>query len=93
MFDNEYETGNVSRLLMVTYDPATSYDTTNDSDGDNRTAAYLSWEYPLSENSPHFGDHDRLPTGNLLGCYWPVTRAVFLRACPAGDVTITVDSR
>ena len=21
--------------------------------------------------SPHFGDADRLPTGNILGCYWP----------------------
>ena len=61
MFDNELQTGNNSRMLCVVLDEVNEY-------------AYLSWEYEFNENSPHFGDNDRLPTGNMLGCYWPDTQ-------------------
>ena len=27
--------------------------------------------YKFNDYSSHFGDNDRLPTGNMLGCYWP----------------------
>ena len=58
MFDNQYNTGNNSRMLCVVLD-------------EERGAAHLSWEKKLDASSPHFGDNDRLPTGNHLGCYWP----------------------
>ena len=59
LFDNEFDTGNNSRLLSVTYDPATM------------DAAVLTWHYELPGYSEVFGDHDQLPTGNRLGVYWP----------------------
>ncbi len=60
MFDNQYDMGNNSRLLCVTID-----------DEDARLAS-LTWEYQFDDYSTHFGDNDRLPTGNMLGCYWPM---------------------
>ena len=59
MFDNQYDSGNNSRLLCVVLDESEAY-------------AYLSWEYDTGDYSPHFGDNDRLPTGNMLGCFWPM---------------------
>jgi hypothetical protein len=69
MFDNHYKLGsdpnatfgvNNSRLLSVTIDEDTMI-------------ASLTWEFlmPGHELSPVFGDADRLPTGNVLGCMWP----------------------
>ena len=55
MFDNQYDMGNNSRLLCVTID-----------DEDARLAS-LTWEYQFDDYSTHFGDNDRLPTGNMLG--------------------------
>ena len=63
MIDNQFGTGNNSRLLSVVYDG---------SDG-AYSYAYLEFEYEFDGNSPVFGDHDRLPTGHSLGCYWPST--------------------
>ena len=60
MFDNQYDMGNNSRLLCVTID-----------DEEARLAS-LTWEYEFDDYSTHFGDNDRLPTGNMLGCYWPM---------------------
>lgn len=62
MFDNNYKTGNTSRLLIVKIDV------------DNLRMTEL-WEYINAPYpwgyTPYFGDLDRLPTGNLLGCFWP----------------------
>jgi len=62
MFDNNYKTGNTSRLLIVKIDV------------DNMRMTEL-WEYINAPYpwgyTPYFGDNDRLPTGNLLGCFWP----------------------
>ena len=51
---------NNSRLLSVVYDPRDGH-------------ATIDWAYEFNGNSAAFGDHDRLPTGNALGCMWPGT--------------------
>lgn len=55
--DNMYEKGKSSRMLIV---------------GINSTTmrAKELWEWKTGEYTPEFGDNDRLPSGNLLGCYW-----------------------
>ena len=52
-----YEKGKSSRMLIV---------------GINSTTmkAKELWEWKTGEYTPEFGDNDRLPSGNLLGCYW-----------------------
>ena len=62
MFDNHAELSGDSRLLIIKYE-----DSTDD-------AATVEWEYLFDGKCPFFGDNDRLPTGNLLGCYWPETQ-------------------
>ena len=34
-------------------------------------AANVTFQYDLDVYSNIFGDNDRLPTGNMLACYWP----------------------
>jgi len=58
MFDNQLGMGGDSRLLILSYSEGADY-------------AEETWEYWVDGYTPHFGDNDRLPTGNLLGCYWP----------------------
>ena len=58
MFDNQYEQGGVSRMLIVEVD-------------ESAKTATLVWEHNLTSYTPHFGDCDRLPNGNLLGSWWP----------------------
>ena len=63
MFDNNYEEERVddsrnSRLLAVKIDE------------DARTAN-VTFEYDVGTYSDIFGDHDRLPSANVLACYWP----------------------
>jgi hypothetical protein len=41
--------------------------------GEDAATATLEWELALDEQSDIFGDHDRLPTGNVLACSWPRT--------------------
>jgi hypothetical protein len=60
MFDNQYDddTGvffGPTRLLVVEVD-------------EDEMTATLTWEYQLGYGSDIFGDNDRLPTGNMLGC-------------------------
>merc|ERR1711988_1115572 len=56
MFDNNYETGNTSRMLIVKIDQQ------------EKKMTEL-WEYSMAPYpwgyTPYFGDNDRLPTGNL----------------------------
>ncbi|KAH8080377.1 voltage-gated potassium channel [Aureococcus anophagefferens] len=35
--------------------------------------ATVTFIYSLGSKTPHFGDNDRLPTGNFLGLHWPDT--------------------
>ena len=68
MFDNNYNMTSStfvgdqspSRLLIVAVD-------------EEANTATLKWEYVLDDRSDIFGDNDRLPSGNLLGCSWPQT--------------------
>lgn len=63
MFDNQYETGNASRMLVVHIDEI-------------EKKMEEKWEFSFHEYpwgySPYFGDNDRLPTGNLLSSFWPL---------------------
>jgi len=68
MFDNGYAVDNddednsiqvgYSRLLAVRIDAEAK-------------TARIEWEHALGYNSSEFGDADRLPSGNILGCGWP----------------------
>ena len=63
MFDNNYDEASIggsanSRLLVVKVNEST-YE------------ANVTFQYDLDVYSDIFGDNDRLPTGNLLACYWP----------------------
>lgn len=62
MMDNQYDQGNVSRLLMVEINP------------EKKLVTEL-WEYKFEEYpwglTPIYGDADRLPSGNVLGSFWP----------------------
>lgn len=62
LFDNNYDQRNASRMLIVHVDEELKRMTEK-------------WEYSFHDYpwgySPEFGDNDRLPTGNLLGCFWP----------------------
>ena len=63
MFDNGYDVQmdtfvTNSRMLVVRLD------------GENMTAT-LEWEHKMGYNSSIFGDCDRLPSGNMVGCSWP----------------------
>ena len=63
MFDNNYDEELVdasrnSRLLAVKID-------------DVSMTANITFQYDLDTYSNIFGDNDRLPTANLLACYWP----------------------
>ena len=60
MLDNQYDTGNNSRMLIVKVE----------SEGATKRAR-LDWQKTFEGYSPHFGDADLLPTGNVFGCYWP----------------------
>lgn len=57
MFDNQADMGNNSRLLIVQYH--------------GEGSAEITWSYEMTGYTPHFGDCDRLPSGNILGCAWP----------------------
>ena len=46
-----------SRLLVMRLD-------------EDARVAYMDWELKLEEQTCIYGDNDRLPTGNLLGCWW-----------------------
>jgi len=62
MFDNQYAMGNASRLLIVEID-------------EKRAVAKEVWDYQIAPYpwgfTPIYGDCDRLPTGNILGSFWP----------------------
>ena len=62
MFDNNYDEASIggsanSRLIVVEVNEST-YE------------ANVTFQYDLDVYSNIFGDNDRLPTGNLLACYW-----------------------
>ena len=58
MFDNNYDHEDEgSRMLIVSVD-------------EDAYEAKIEWEYDVDTYSKVFGDNDRLPTGNLLGCWW-----------------------
>jgi len=65
MFDNAYDMNSEewtnpdgSRMLIVQVD-------------EEEETVTLIWEYQMGYRSEIFGDNDRLPSGNLLGCAWP----------------------
>jgi len=65
MFDNAYDDDSNmwpnpsgSRMLIVQVDEVDE-------------SVTLVWEHSMGYNTSVFGDNDRLPTGNLLGCAWP----------------------
>lgn len=58
LFDNRESTGENSRLLCVVLYEHKGY-------------ATISFLKDLGAYTPHFGDNDRLPTGNQLGVHWP----------------------
>lgn len=62
LFDNQEDSAaatlNVSRLLCVQVDVTTM-------------TAKVTFEHLMDAYTPHFGDNDRLPTGNQLGIAWP----------------------
>jgi len=64
LFDNAYYeenstfAGAYSRMLIVEVDTEAN-------------TATLVWEYDMGYHSSVYGDNDRLPTTNLLGCGWP----------------------
>jgi len=62
LFDNNYHPfardANNSRLLIVEIDPTAN------------TAREV-WEYILPGYAEVFGDNDRLPSTNMLSCWWP----------------------
>lgn len=70
MFDNQYNNNNNSRMLIVEYHGSGS--------------AEITWAYEMDGYTPHFGDCDRLPTGNILGCAWP--QVVYQSENPDFDV-------
>ena len=57
MFDNAYDEGKSSRMLIVEVDEA-------------KLEAREAWEFKTGAYTPVYGDNDRLPTGNLLGSFW-----------------------
>ena len=62
MFDNQEETYAIydeSRMLCVKLE-----------DYKETKRGYVSFSYFLGEYTPHFGDNDRLTTGNQLGIFW-----------------------
>ena len=59
MFDNNYDfSSKESRLLIVKIDEAAK-------------TANVTFDYSTGTYSQVFGDNDRMPTGNMLGCWWP----------------------
>jgi hypothetical protein len=60
LFDNQESTGRNSRLVCVVL-------------YEHRGVAEISFEKDLGSYTPHFGDNDRLPTGNQLAVHWPST--------------------
>ncbi|KAH8075587.1 voltage-gated potassium channel [Aureococcus anophagefferens] len=60
LMNNNFDTKKNSKLLIVEFAP--------DSDDANATVV---WEYDTGAYSQNFGDNDRLPTGNMLACWWP----------------------
>ncbi|KAH8057741.1 voltage-gated potassium channel [Aureococcus anophagefferens] len=63
MFDNQEKPDNHyshSRLLCVKLEK----------DGSTRRGV-VTFSYSMGAYTPHFGDADRLPTGNMLGVHWP----------------------
>ena len=67
LFDNQEDSAaatlNVSRMVCVEVDVATM-------------TARVTFEKLMDAYTPHFGDNDRLPTGNQLGIAWPKTFSV-----------------
>ena len=57
VFDNQYEEQTSSRLLIVQVNEDTY-------------VANIVWSFKLGAYAPEYGDNDRMPTGNLLTCYW-----------------------
>ena len=74
LFDNHGDSGG-SRLLIVEVSETTaSDDAVNDGGGAlAATSARVVWEHPLGVVANVFGDHDRLPSGNLLTSFWGAT--------------------
>uniref|UniRef100_A0A7S2HS18 Uncharacterized protein n=1 Tax=Octactis speculum TaxID=3111310 RepID=A0A7S2HS18_9STRA len=66
MFDNQYGTGNSSRMLIVHVDEVNKKMT--------ERWSYSFHEFPWGY-SPFYGDNDRLPTGNLLSSFWPIVKS------------------
>lgn len=66
MFDNQYDTGNSSRMLIVHVDEVKKKMT--------ERWSYSFHEFPWGY-SPFYGDNDRLPTGNLLSSFWPIVKS------------------
>ena len=60
LFDNQKGSAKSSRLLCLRLDEAEG-------------VATVTFIYSLGSKTPHFGDNDRLPTGNFLGLHWPDT--------------------
>ena len=57
MFDNEYQQGHSSRLLIVSYDTSSM-------------TAREEWDFDVGAYTAVYGDNDRLPSGNVLGTFW-----------------------
>ena len=62
MFDNQYQQGHSSRLLIVSYDTSS-------------TTAREEWDFDVGAYTAVYGDNDRLPSGNVLGTFlaWSTT--------------------
>merc|ERR1711998_484827 len=89
MFDNAFEvTGSEdwntdgagfigdSRMLVVKVD-------------ETANTATLDWEYKMGYNTSIYGDADRLPTGNILGCGWPSKGRIKEKTFDAEIVEVT----
>ena len=80
MFDNNYDrSARNSRLLIVEADPGLA----------NATVV---WEYDVGTYSQVFGDNDRLPSGNMLACWWPTNKINGSDAYEARVAEITRDT-
>lgn len=49
-----------SRMLAIRLDPS-------------EETATIEWGHALGYNSSVFGDADKLPSGNIIGCGWPIS--------------------
>ena len=81
LMNNNFDTKKNSKLLIVEFAP----------DSDNANATVV-WEYDTGAYSQNFGDNDRLPTGNMLACWWPSETINGSDAYEARVAEITRDS-